>query len=555
MDITELNSGVPSHDSRMTATDSLESLREQGAARMRIFRYLLGCVARERDRVVDLGAGHCAYSQAARNMGCTVTAVDARTERKPDDAELDAIRFVKADVRQFELAGFDVIVFLGLLYHLELPEQLDILRRCAATNAPVILETQVHVEAMVPESETRAWARTLVRRGDYEGVVFPEGDNPMASIGNSESFWATEPALLAMLRDAGFTQATLVDPLLRSKYGARRFLLLNAGARFRKEQAEVRARDNKIAARVIALAREGQFGAGLELTRHVSTNALVASDPDYLSAVTRAQVHQGDRSAALVTLGTLRTVALGAGDQAWFILFVCAQLLLDAGDEEQARSIWLQAFDHMRNPGQLESLLTGTIKKGASPYGERLISYAEKRFADNPQMLVPVAHARYGLGQFEETVRVCRTALKKDAGNARLLVLLGRALSRQDLTEEAAEAIERARDLEPQNAGALQALIPLLFKLGRWDDAERGAHDLVALAPANPWGHSFLATSFKRKRLRQEALEHARRAAELDPGRDVFRRHVEELAQPAPERARPRRSTTLQIPGAEDPPR
>jgi tetratricopeptide (TPR) repeat protein len=540
MDITALSSRVPGHESQMTATDSLDSLREQGAARMRIFRYLLGCVAKQGDRVVDLGAGHCAFSRVARDMGHLVTAVDARTERKPDDSELDTIQFVQTDVRAFDLGGFDVIIFLGLLYHLELTAQLDILRRCAATKVPVILETQVHVEAMVPESETRPWARELVRRGEYEGVVFPEGDNPMASVGNPESFWATEPALLAMLGNAGFTHAIVVDPLLQSKYGARRFLLLNADERFNRELAEIRARDNEIAARVIALAQQGELDAALELSADVSANSPADCDADYLSALVRAQLHRGERDAALATLDKLRAVAPGVGDGAWFILIRCAQLYREAGDEERARKSWSQAFDHVRNPGQLEALLAGSIKKGASPDSERVIAYAESRFADKPQMLGPVAHARYTLGQFDETVRLCRVALEKDAGNARILLLLGRALSRQDLTEEAAGVIARVRDLEPQNPRALEALIPLQFKLSRWDDAERDARQLVDLAPANPWGHSFLATTFKRKGLRQKALEHARRAAELDPGREVFRRHVEDLAQPAPVRARPR---------------
>jgi len=535
MDITALNSRVPGHESQMTATDGLDSLREQGVARMRIFRYLLASVGREGDRVVDLGAGHCAFSRVAREMGYLVTAVDARTERKPDDADLGTIRFVEADVREFDLAGFDIIVFLGLLYHLDLPAQVDILRRCAVTKAPVILETQVHVEAMVPASETRPWARTLVRRGDYEGVVFPEGDNPMASVGNRESFWATEPALLAMLRDAGFTHATIIDPLLQSKYGARRFLLLNANARFTTELAEIRAGDNEIAARVITLAQDGEYAAALKLAGRVSANSIVGSDADYLSALARAQLQQGERDAAIATIDKLRTAAPGAGDGAWLILIRCANLYRDAGDAEQARKSWSEAFDRVRNPGQVEALLAGSIKRGVSPESERVMSYAESRFADSPLLLAPVAHARYALGQFEETVRVCRMVLEKDPANRRIFMRLGRALSRQNLTAEAADAIETARDLDPKSPRPLEILIPLYFKLGRWDDAERDARVLAGLAPTNPWGHSFLATTLKRRGFREEALEHARRAAEIEPDRELFRRHVDGLTQPVAE--------------------
>ena len=188
MDITALNSRVPGHESQITATDSLESLREQGAARMRIFRYLLSCVARAGDRVVDLGAGHCAFSVAARDMGCTVTAVDARTERKPDDADMHSIKFMESDVRAFDLAGYDVIVFLG-------PALSP--RTAGAARYPATLRGDEGAShSGNPGSRRGDGARernpplgaNLVRRGDYEGVVFPESDNPMASVGNPDCF-------------------------------------------------------------------------------------------------------------------------------------------------------------------------------------------------------------------------------------------------------------------------------------------------------------------------------------------------------------------------------
>jgi tetratricopeptide (TPR) repeat protein len=331
-----------------------------------------------------------------------------------------------------------------------------------------------------------------------------------------------------------------VDPLLQSKYGARRFLLLNADARFTQELATLRARDNEIAARVISLAHKKEFGAALMLAGEVSANSLVALDAEFLTAVVQSQLQQGDREAALATLDRLNAVPAGMSEGAWLISLRCAQLYRDAGDSERARKSWSQAFDRVRNPGQLDALLAGSIKKGVLPDTERLLAYAEGRFAGNPLMLAPVAHARYTLGQFEETVRLCRTALEMGAVNARTLLVLGRALSRQGLAEEAAQVIASLRDLEPQNPRALEALIPLHFKLNNWDAAERDARELVRLAPTSPWGHSFLATTLKRKGLRQDALEHARRAVALDPGRETLRRQVEELAGPAPARARTR---------------
>ena len=218
----------------------------------------------------------------------------------------------------------------------------------------------------------------------------------------------------------------------------------------------------------------------------MSANSLVALDAEFLTAVVQSQLQQGDREAALATLDRLNAVPAGMSEGAWLISLRCAQLYRDAGDSERARKSWSQAFDRVRNPGQLDALLAGSIKKGVLPDTERLLAYAEGRFAGNPLMLAPVAHARYTL-PFEETVRLCRTALEMGAVNARTLLVLGRALSRQGLAEEAAQVIASLRDLEPQNPRALEALIPLHFKLNNWDAAQWDARELVRSAPTSPW--------------------------------------------------------------------
>lgn len=175
--------------------------------------------------MLDLGAGPCQFAVRARDAGWKVTAVDARTERLPDD--LQDITFIEHDVREFDPAGFDTIAILGLLYHLPLEDQERLLARCAY--ARVILETQVHTPGFVPP-DAKPWGHEMVSRDGYRGVSFPEGDNPMASIGNTESFWATEASLLEMFQRCGFTSVTVVEPMHYSKYGTRRFYLLNSPA-------------------------------------------------------------------------------------------------------------------------------------------------------------------------------------------------------------------------------------------------------------------------------------------------------------------------------------
>ena len=153
--------------------------------RLDIFRSILAPL--RPGRLVDLGAGHGKFSILASRLGWDVTAVDARTTRTPD---APGIEWVQADVRDFPLEGYDCVSILGLLYHLEVDDQLDLLRRAAGTLT--IVDTH------------HALATTHTERG-YRGRTFSEQlDAATAGWGNPTSFWPTEESLVRQFHDAGF---------------------------------------------------------------------------------------------------------------------------------------------------------------------------------------------------------------------------------------------------------------------------------------------------------------------------------------------------------------
>lgn len=185
-----------------------------------VFEELLG--PGEGRTYLDLGAGPCQFARRAVRLGWDVTAVDGRTERLPDD--LEGIRFIQHDVRTFDVAGYDTIAILGLLYHLPLDDQVALLRSCNASR--VILETQVHTHGYVPPA-AEPWGHRIVTIDGLSGVVFPEGDNPMASLDNPTSFWLDEAGLLEVFARCGYARVQVVEPMHHSKYGTRRFYVLN----------------------------------------------------------------------------------------------------------------------------------------------------------------------------------------------------------------------------------------------------------------------------------------------------------------------------------------
>ena len=154
-------------------------------------------------RLLDLGAGHGKFAMIGLELGWTVTAVDARMERMPMTA---GIEWLQGDVRSFDLAGYDCIALLGVLYHLEYGDVRDLLRRCAGTLTIIDTHTALTAERVDDGYE----GRTFIEIDEYT----PErlASTPTASWGNPTSWWPSRPALIRLLRDSGFRTILVLDP-------------------------------------------------------------------------------------------------------------------------------------------------------------------------------------------------------------------------------------------------------------------------------------------------------------------------------------------------------
>lgn len=175
--------------------------------RLELFDALLGLFSP--GRLVDLGAGHGSFSVRAADAGWRVTAVDARTKRFQDDRRID---WVHKDVREADLSGYDVILCLGLFYHLTLADQLSLLERASGT--PMIVDTHV----ANGRSRTHAHSLTdLVTVDGYDGQFFREKGpaSPTASWGNEESFWPSPRAFYRMLGENGYRSVLAATPWYR----------------------------------------------------------------------------------------------------------------------------------------------------------------------------------------------------------------------------------------------------------------------------------------------------------------------------------------------------
>lgn len=167
-------------------------------------------------RVLDLASHEGQFAIEFARHGADVVAVEVRAAHVEkarlvrDWFGLENLELVNDDVRSVaadRYGSFDVVLCLGLLYHLDAEDGIALVRR--------LFQMCRHV-AVVDTSVGRA-GRTRHRANgiEYRGALYREHDEeasaeereavPGASIDNPLSFWFTRPSLFNLLADVGFS--------------------------------------------------------------------------------------------------------------------------------------------------------------------------------------------------------------------------------------------------------------------------------------------------------------------------------------------------------------
>lgn len=153
-------------------------------------------------------ANQLAQLGAAEVLGVEARDAVERARERAQEAGLTNTRFEQGDVRAVtaETHGtFDVVLCLGMLYHLDAPDVFEFAENLWGLTDPggfAIIETQVSLSR--PREESFEGRR-------YWGRSYPEDVSmPGASIDNPQSFWLTRSSLLNLLRHVGFTSVLQV---------------------------------------------------------------------------------------------------------------------------------------------------------------------------------------------------------------------------------------------------------------------------------------------------------------------------------------------------------
>ena len=172
-----------------------------------------------------------------------------------------------------------------------------------------------------------------------------------------------------------------------------------------------------------------------------------------------------------------------------------------------------------------------SIESTSSDDARRIIAHVEVKLSGDLDLMAYAGQALELDGDAAGAQRVYRAAVRAHPRNPEMLMRLGRLLLRDKKHKRAAVVLEKALALEAKNIDVLKLLVVVHREMEEREREEDYAARVVALVSNDAAAHLDLASVIRRGGRREEALEHAKRAAALDPCNERYARYVEELSK------------------------
>jgi Methyltransferase domain len=167
-------------------------------------------------RVLDLAFLEGLYGIELARKGAQVVGIEARetnlakTQFTKEVLALDNLTLIQGDVRNLSVEQhgfFDVVLCLGILYHLEVPDVFSFLERVSdVCQGFVVIDT--HLGAFPQRSHVHnghTYWGTIYQEHTPQSSLDERSQNLWASLDNITSFWFTRPSLYNVLSHLGFT--------------------------------------------------------------------------------------------------------------------------------------------------------------------------------------------------------------------------------------------------------------------------------------------------------------------------------------------------------------
>lgn len=163
-------------------------------------------------RILDLGCFTGMFTMELAKRGAQVVAIEGREANiekarfAKEKLELNNVTLIQDDVRNLGVRDyglFDIVLCLGILYHLDMPDAVCLLENVfEACRSFTIVETCFSLK---PEREFIYKDRSYWGSQHDEPSLKKQDKILHAAIGNTKNFRFTRPSLLNVLADVGFS--------------------------------------------------------------------------------------------------------------------------------------------------------------------------------------------------------------------------------------------------------------------------------------------------------------------------------------------------------------
>ena len=159
----------------------------------------------------------------------------------------------------------------------------------------------------------------------------------------------------------------------------------------------------------------------------------------------------------------------------------------------------------------------GHLKAGRLERAETLVRQALGETPDHPDGLHMLGLIAYRRGDFEDAAGHIARAIAESGAISAHHANLGLALRALGRNDEALESYQKAVDIDPANASALNDMGNLLADLGRPEDAVRSYRSAIEAEPSTALAHHNLGVALKGLGRPREAARSHRKALDIQP--------------------------------------
>ncbi len=167
-------------------------------------------------RILDLACLEGWYAIEFALHGAEVVAIEGRKASVEkvrfvkDIRHLDRLTIFQDDVRNLSVANygqFDVILCLGILYHLDAPDVFQFIEQLAACcRGFAIIDTHISLTQAVQQTyQGQTYWGCYYKEHEENASPEEREQAAWASLDNPKSFWLTRPSLVNCLHASGFT--------------------------------------------------------------------------------------------------------------------------------------------------------------------------------------------------------------------------------------------------------------------------------------------------------------------------------------------------------------